>query len=243
MNGLYWRDHFNSDSGSLWKLVRLDRHRQFTRGSTGNFRPNQHKTNIAWESEGEGEIKRFVAASPPLTPPPSPSKPHRSFFIIPPFFCPQLVCSAHPLPSWIPLVFQSPVSLFCACPSCSFFFYVFYSGRPNKFNVLGLKVKLSLFFYKSIHTANTNWTNLDFSKTALLQGLVPLNSNGIIQRYRKMEHPRLIVAQVNFFIHLRNVYVVHVFWKRLLWDVWFKCVLTFILKKSNLGWMFTWREL
>lgn len=36
--GLYWHDSFKGDGGRLWKLVMLDWHRPFTRGSTGVLR-------------------------------------------------------------------------------------------------------------------------------------------------------------------------------------------------------------
>lgn len=63
--GFYWRDRFNRDSGSVWKLVRLDRHRQFTMGSTGDLRPKPAQNKHS-QSEQEREIKRFVI--PPHTP-------------------------------------------------------------------------------------------------------------------------------------------------------------------------------
>lgn len=54
----------------------------------------------------------------------SPPTPLFLLFIVPPFFCSQLVCFALliPLQSWMLLVFQAALSIFCACFSFSFDF-------------------------------------------------------------------------------------------------------------------------
>lgn len=41
--GLYWHDSFKGDCGSVWKLVMPGWHRQFTKGSTGVWRPEKRR--------------------------------------------------------------------------------------------------------------------------------------------------------------------------------------------------------
>lgn len=66
----------------MWKLVRLDRRRQFTRGSTCDLRPKPAENKQSQRArEREREIKRFVNPTPVFF-----------LFIVLPFFCSQLVC-------------------------------------------------------------------------------------------------------------------------------------------------------
>lgn len=102
--GFYWRDHFNRDSGSKWKLVRLDQLRQFTRGWRGDLRPK-----VEENKQNELEIKRFV------THPPTPL--FLILLFLPLFtFSACLFCSVHP-PSILDAV---------GLPGCFVIFFFFF---------------------------------------------------------------------------------------------------------------------